>query len=142
MTSFGLEILGDDECEELLRNHSFGRVAVWSGPRPAILPVLYGMLDGDIIVRTAPGEKLIAAVLGQEVVFEIDGSEPARRTGWSVNVVGHATRLESHVDVERARELDLEPWAGEWRNDYVRIRAEHVSGRRIMTDTGAVLTGP
>ncbi len=142
MTSFGLEILGGDECEALLRNHSIGRIAVWSGPHPAILPVLYGMLDGDVIIRTAPGEKLIAAVLGQTVVFEIDGAEPARHTGWSVNVVGHAERVESAVDVERATELALEPWAGEWRNDYVRIHAEQVTGRRIMADTGALTTGP
>jgi nitroimidazol reductase NimA-like FMN-containing flavoprotein (pyridoxamine 5'-phosphate oxidase superfamily) len=142
MTSFGLEMLDIEECRELLRAHSFGRVAVWSGPHPAVLPVLYGVLDGDIIIRTAPGEKLIAAVLGQEVVFEIDGAEPARHAGWSVNVVGHAARIESHVDLERAAELDLEPWAGDWRNDYVRIRAEHVSGRRIMTATGALTTGP
>jgi nitroimidazol reductase NimA-like FMN-containing flavoprotein (pyridoxamine 5'-phosphate oxidase superfamily) len=119
-----------------------GRVAVWSGPHPAILPVLYAMLDGDVVIRTAPGEKMIAAVLGQEVVFEIDGAEPARHTGWSVNVVGHAERIEAHRELERATTLGLEPWAGEWRNDYVRIRAEHVSGRRIQADTGAVLTGP
>ena len=142
MTSFGLEILDRAACDELLHNHYFGRVAVWSGPHPAVLPVLYGMLDGDVVIATAPGEKLIAAVLEQEVVFEIDAVEPARHTGWSVNVVGRAERLEASGDLERAATLGLEPWAGEWRNVYVRIRAEHVSGRRIMADTGALATGP
>jgi nitroimidazol reductase NimA-like FMN-containing flavoprotein (pyridoxamine 5'-phosphate oxidase superfamily) len=142
VTSYGLEILGDDECLELLRAHSFGRVAIWSGPQPAVLPVLYGVLDGDIVFRTAPGEKLIAAVLGEQVVFEIDAAEPARHTGWSVNVVGHAERIVAQADIERAEVLALEPWAGEWRNDYVRIRTERMSGRRIRPDTGAVSTGP
>jgi hypothetical protein len=66
MTSFGLETLSAEECETLLANHAFGRVAVWSGDHPAVLPVLYRLLDGDVVFRTAPGEKLIAAVLGQQ----------------------------------------------------------------------------
>jgi nitroimidazol reductase NimA-like FMN-containing flavoprotein (pyridoxamine 5'-phosphate oxidase superfamily) len=142
MTSFGLEMLGREKCEELLAAHSFGRVAVWSGPHPAVLPVLYGMLDGDVVFRTAPGEKLIAAVLGHEVVFEIDAAEPARHTGWSVNVVGPAEEIVDAPLRARAAALALEPWAGDYRDDYVRIRAEHVTGRRIRATAGAVTTGP
>jgi nitroimidazol reductase NimA-like FMN-containing flavoprotein (pyridoxamine 5'-phosphate oxidase superfamily) len=142
MTSFGLEMLSADECETLLANHSFGRLAVWSGDHPAVLPVLYRVLDGDVVFRTAPGEKLIAAVLGQEVVFEIDAVEPARRTGWSVNVVGRAEHIVDHVEKERVAQLGLEPWAGDYRNEYMRLRTERLSGRRIRSDTGALTTGP
>lgn len=142
MTSFGLEMLDRGECDALLAAHSFGRVAVWSGEHPAVLPVLYGMLDGDVVFRTAPGEKLIAAVLGQEVVFEIDAAEPARHTGWSVNVVGRAEAIVRPDEVARAETLGLEPWAGDYRNDFVRIHAARVSGRRIAATTGAVTTGP
>src|SRR5947209_9679707 len=94
-----------------------------AGPRPAILPVLYGMLDGDVVIRTAPGEKLIAAVLGQEVAFEIDAFEPARRTGWSVNVVGHAEEIVEEGGRGRARLLGLDPWGGDDRDVSERIRA-------------------
>lgn len=142
MTSFGLETLSAEECETLLANHSFGRVAVWSGDHPAVLPVLYRLLDGDVVFRTAPGEKLIAAALGQEVVFEIDAVEPARRTGWSVNVVGRAEHIVDHDDKERVAQLGIEPWAGDYRNDYMRLRTERLSGRRIRSDTGALSTGP
>jgi len=142
MTSFGLETLSEAECAALLANHSFGRVAVWSGPHPAVLPVLYGVLDGDVVFRTAPGEKLIAAVLGEEVVFEIDGIEPARHTGWSVNIVGRVEQIVDPQEERRASELGLEPWAGDYRNDYVRLRGERVSGRRIRDNTGALSTGP
>lgn len=142
MTSFGLEALSDEECVTLLANHFFGRVAVWSGEHPAVLPVLYGMLDGDVVIRTAPGEKLVAAVLGEEVVFEIDGVEPARRTGWSVNIVGRAERIVDHREKERASQLGIEPWAGDYRDEYIRLRAAHTSGRRIRADTGALPTGP
>jgi nitroimidazol reductase NimA-like FMN-containing flavoprotein (pyridoxamine 5'-phosphate oxidase superfamily) len=142
MTAFGLESLSEQECQTLLANHFFGRVAVWSGEHPAVLPVLYRMLDGDVVFRTAPGEKLIAATLGQEVVFEIDGLEPERRTGWSVNVVGGVERVVDHGDKERVEQLGLEPWAGDYRNDYVRLRTGHLSGRRIRSDTGVLTTGP
>ncbi len=142
MTSFGLELLSADECEVLLASHFFGRIAVWSGTHPAVFPVLYGMLDSDVVFRTAPGEKLIAAVLGQQVVFEIDAVEPVRHTGWSVNVVGRAEHLVAHHDLERAAQLGLEPWAGDYREEYVRVRAEQVTGRRIRPDTGPLTTGP
>ena len=142
MTSFGLDPLSAEECETLLANHAFGRVAVWSGDHPAVLPVLYRLLDGDVVFRTAPGEKLIAATLGQEVVFEIDAVEPARRTGWSVNVVGRAEHIVDHDEKKRAAQLGLEPWAGDYRNEYMRLRTMRVSGRRIRSDTGALSTGP
>lgn len=142
MTSFGLEILSAEECATLLANHSVGRVAVWSGAHPAVLPVLYGLLDGDVVIRTAPGDKLVAAVLGQEIVFEIDGVEPARRTGWSVNVVGEAEHIIDPDEKARAARLEIEPWAGDYRDEYVRLRTAQVSGRRIRADTGALTTGP
>jgi nitroimidazol reductase NimA-like FMN-containing flavoprotein (pyridoxamine 5'-phosphate oxidase superfamily) len=142
MTSFGLETLSADECQTLLAEHSFGRVAVWSGDHPAVLPVLYRLLDGDVVFRTAPGEKLIAAALGQEVVFEIDGLEPARRTGWSVNVLGRAEHIVDHNEKARVARLGLEPWAGDYRDEYVRLRTERMSGRRIRSDAGVLTTGP
>jgi uncharacterized protein len=142
MTSFGLETLSEQECETLLANHWFGRVAVWSGEHPAVLPVLYRLLDGDVVFRTAPGEKLIAGALGQEVVFEIDAVEPARQTGWSVNVVGRAEHIVDHDEKERVAGLGLEPWAGDYRNEYMRLRTERLSGRRIRSDTGSLTTGP
>jgi nitroimidazol reductase NimA-like FMN-containing flavoprotein (pyridoxamine 5'-phosphate oxidase superfamily) len=142
MTSFGLDMLSAEECETLLANHFFGRVAVWSGEHPAVLPVLYAILDGDVVFRTAPGEKLEAALLGQEVVFEIDGVEPARRTGWSVNIAGRAERIVNPDEKQRASQLGLEPWAGDYRDEYVRLRGSRVSGRRIRADTGSLTTGP
>lgn len=133
MASFGLAKLSAEECETLLAHNSFGRVAVWSGEHPAVLPVLYGMLDGDVVFRTAPGEKLIAALLGHEVVFEIDAVEPERHTGWSVNVVGRAERIVTRPEKRRAEQLGLESWAGEYRDEYVRLRTGQLSGRRVDT---------
>ena len=142
MSSFGLEMLGRAECDALLVAHSFGRIAVWSGEHPAVFPVLYSMLDGDVVFRTAPGEKLIAAALGQDVVFEIDAPEPATHTGWSVNVVGRAREITNPELLARAHALGLQPWAGDYRDRFVRIESERVSGRRIRSHSGEAIPGP
>jgi len=131
MSSFGLEELDRQECERLLAGAWFGRVAVFTGEQPAVLPVLYGLLDGQVVFRTAAGDKLVAAVLGREVVFEIDHVDPATKTGWSVNVVGRAEHVVHPAELARAEALGLEAWAGEFRDQYVRIRTQRVSGRRV-----------
>lgn len=130
MSSYGLAVLARDECEKLLRTQCVGRVAICSG-HPAVLPVVYTVVDGDIVFRTAPGEKLIAAVLHRTVAFEADAFDVDAHTGWSVNVVGPAEEIVHPDDVARARALDLRPWAGDVRDRFVRIRAEEVTGRRV-----------
>src|ERR1700690_946211 len=131
MSSYGLEILNREQCDALLQTQRVGRVGVYTG-RAGVFPVLYALLDGDVVFRTAPGEKLIAAALQREVVFEIDSYDVAARTGWSVNVLGIAEEIDHGPELERAEALGLDPWAGEVRDRYVRIRAIEVSGRRIV----------
>jgi nitroimidazol reductase NimA-like FMN-containing flavoprotein (pyridoxamine 5'-phosphate oxidase superfamily) len=131
MSVFGTEIMSVEECAALLPTQRVGRIAVDTGERPAIMPVLYGVLDGDVVFRTAPGEKLVAAALHRVVAFETDSFDVEARTGWSVDVVGTAEELVHPDDLRRAEILGLEPWAGAEHDRYVRIRAEHVSGRRV-----------
>jgi nitroimidazol reductase NimA-like FMN-containing flavoprotein (pyridoxamine 5'-phosphate oxidase superfamily) len=134
MSSYGLETLARGECDALLQTQRVGRVGVCTGS-PGVFPVLYSLLDGDVVFRTAPGEKLIAAALQREVVFEIDSFDTTAHTGWSVNVVGVAEEIEDATELARAEALRLEAWAGEVRDRYVRIRARQVSGRRILPTT-------
>jgi nitroimidazol reductase NimA-like FMN-containing flavoprotein (pyridoxamine 5'-phosphate oxidase superfamily) len=131
MSSYGLDIMDRDECQQLLRTQRVGRVAVGTD-HPAVLPVVYGVLDGDVVFRTAPGEKLIAAALHRTTAFEIDAYDGDEQTGWSVNVVGPAEELLNPADLARARALDLPAWAGEVRDRFIRIRTEHITGRRIV----------
>ena len=135
MSSYGLEVLDREECDALLRTQRVGRVGVCMN-RPLVLPVVYALLDADVVFRTAPGEKLIAAALHRRVAFEIDEYDVAMRTGWSVIVVGTAEELVGADDLTRTRALDLQPWAGDIRDRFVRIRAEEVSGRRVSPDDG------
>jgi nitroimidazol reductase NimA-like FMN-containing flavoprotein (pyridoxamine 5'-phosphate oxidase superfamily) len=101
---------------------------------PLVVPVVYALLDADVVFRTAPGEKLIAAALNRTVAFEIDEFDVSARTGWSVIVVGAAEEVVAPEELSRVRALGLEPWAGEVRDRFVRIRADEVTGRRVDPD--------
>jgi nitroimidazol reductase NimA-like FMN-containing flavoprotein (pyridoxamine 5'-phosphate oxidase superfamily) len=116
-----------------------GRVGLPVLDQPLVLPVVYALMDGDIVFRTAPGEKLIAAALQRSVAFEVDDYDVDSRTGWSVNVTGTIEEIIGRHDLERARALDLPSWAGAARDRYVRIRTQAVTGRAIdhVEDTGA-----
>jgi len=133
MSSYGLEVLHPEECRRLLITETVGRIGV-CGARPGVFPVLFALLDGDVVFRTAPGEKLIAAALNHQLVFEADNFDVNTQSGWSVNVVGAAEEIEELGELARATALGLEPWAGEVRDRYVRIRTSEVTGRRIRPD--------
>jgi uncharacterized protein len=57
---------------------------------PAVELVNFTVNAGDIMIRTAPGGKLLAAIRGAVVAFEADDFDPATCSGWSVTAVGHA----------------------------------------------------
>lgn len=126
-----LEILSESECRALLAAGTFGRVAITVGALPAILPVNYRLLDGDVVFRTAEGSKLNSALERAVVAFEIDGADESQKTGWSVLVVGHAIALWKMSDIERAQALELHPWAPGTRDQFVRVTTSTISGRRV-----------
>lgn len=136
MSSYGLEIIGREECDALLASQRVGRVGL-CGARPGVFPVVYALLDGDVVFRTAPGEKLIAAALARQVVFEVDSFSTPECSGWSVNVIGVAAEIVHPAELGQAKALDLPPWAGDVRDRYVRIRAREVTGRRILPNVFA-----
>lgn len=132
MTSRGLQILTPDECLELLRSRSFGRVGVRIADAPAILPVNYALLDDQVVFRTDPGTKLSAALMGVRVAFEIDDADPATSSGWSVLVVGYSEEIRDQATLDRVDALDLERWVAEGLDFVVRIRTHSITGRRLL----------
>jgi nitroimidazol reductase NimA-like FMN-containing flavoprotein (pyridoxamine 5'-phosphate oxidase superfamily) len=115
------------DCYVLLRGRTLGRVAVKLADDLVVLPVYYAVMDDDVVFRTAPGTKLDAAILKTKVAFEVDGASP----GWSVLVRGHAEEIRDPAQQQRARHLLGNDWPAGEREQLVRIRAEHVSGRRL-----------
>lgn len=140
MSSRGLEVLTTDECRELLRSRILGRVGLRIGESPVVLPVIYGMLDDDVVFRTDPGTKLSAALMEMLVAFEVDEADPATREGWSVVVVGYATEVRDKPTLARVDALGLEPWLTEGRDFVIRIRTRNLTGRRLR-QTGSSTAG-
>ncbi len=124
-----LEPLSEADCYMHLHRRTLGRVAVHVADDLVILPVYYAVLDHDVVFRTSPGTKLDAAVMGTRVAFEIDSTTPP----WSVLVRGHAHEVRGDAEKERARYLLGNDWPAGERERYVRIAAEHVTGRALRT---------
>lgn len=128
----GLVVLDRDECFRLLGAAGVGRVAVVDGGRPVIFPVNYAVHDEEILIRTAGGTKLDAAARGQQVAFEIDSADPLYHTGWSVLVRGRCEEVTDPARLAEIERLPLRPWAAGEKNHVIAIRAESVTGRRIV----------
>lgn len=126
-----LATLSVDECLELLATHHFGRVAVDDDEGPAVLPVNYVLDRGSVVFRTDEGTKLDAATRRDRISFEVDHVDEDARTGWSVLVRGRAEEIAEPDELERVRQLPLEPFAGGERHRYVRLLSSSISGRRI-----------
>ena len=132
LVDHGLELLTERQCRELLQTQQIGRVAISIGALPAIFPVNYRIVDGDIVFRTGDGLKRRAALRGSVVGFEIDHIDPEASTGWSVMVVGLA-REQDPDEADPDEHGSISPWAGGERSHVIRIHPEVVSGRRIGT---------
>lgn len=109
-----------------------GRLGVVVDGAPLIFPVNYAFHDDAVVFRTDEGTKLSASALGR-VVFEIDGVDEERQTGWSVVVRGVSTEIGDALDTRsaRLRKLDVQPWVPGPRSHWVALQADSVTGRRV-----------
>ncbi len=126
----GLEVLDTDECWRLLADTPVGRVAFLEDGDITILPINHGVAGHRVVFRTLRGALLHEALLSRQVAFQVDGFDTEARTGWSVLVRGHADLAE---DPDALDDLGLDAWADSVdRDDWVEIRAEEITGRRIV----------
>lgn len=97
-----------------------------------IFPVNYVFHDDAIVFRTDEGTKLSRSALGR-TVFEIDGVDEARQSGWSVVVQGVSSEIGDALDARsgRLRTLDVLPWVPGRRSHWVALQADSVTGRRV-----------
>jgi uncharacterized protein len=127
-----VEVLDRATCIELLARHRFvGRLGFVSEGRPIVLPVNYVFDDDAVVFCTARGTMLDAVVGGADVAFEVDDSVPLHHSGWSVLVRGRAEVVTDPSEMARLRHGPLRPWVKGARANWVRIRLEEISGRRI-----------
>lgn len=126
----GLEVIAPEECWQLLADAPVGRVAFNEAGEPTVLPVNHAVVGHRIVFRTLRGSLLHEALMAEPVAFQVDSFDAVERTGWSVLVRGVADLAE---DPQQLEALELYPWADSVeREDWVQIRAEEISGRRIV----------
>lgn len=121
--------LSEDECWELLRSHSVGRIAWSTAATPHLVPVNFVAHDGRIWIRSAPYSALARECRGKPVAFEVDEIDEFTRSGASVVVEGVARPGDLHR-IEAPPEL--ESWPEGARTFVVAIDAQTISGRRVL----------
>ena len=129
--------LTKSECFALLARERLGRVAVVDDRGPVMFPVNFVLDRHMVVFRTDEGTKLDAACRGSQVAFEIDGTDAAARTGWSVLIRGEAIEVTDPAELARLRKLPLDPWAPGPKTHHVRILPAVLTGRRIRPPGGA-----
>ena len=131
-----LQELTKSECFALLAHEYLGRVAVVDDHGPVVFPVNFVLDRHMVVFRTDEGTKLDAACRGSKVAFEIDGTDTAAHTGWSVLVRGEAIEVTDPAELARVRKLPLSPWMPGAKTHYVRILPAVLTGRRIWAPGG------
>lgn len=131
MDEEGLEVLVAEQCLELLGGARLGRIAVTIGAVPAIFPVHYRLLEGQIVFSTGKGTNLHTASANTVVAFEVDEVDAAWTSGWSVLVVGVARELRDDVAIALALDQVPNRWEPGVGAHVISILPAIVSGRRF-----------
>jgi nitroimidazol reductase NimA-like FMN-containing flavoprotein (pyridoxamine 5'-phosphate oxidase superfamily) len=127
----GVEVLVAEECLELLATSSLGRIAVTIGAVPAIFPVQYQMVEGQIVFRAGKGTNLHTASANTVVAFEVDDVDVSWAGGWSVLVVGVARDVRDGADVDAVLKHAAHLWDPEIGGCVIAILPGFLSGRRF-----------
>lgn len=127
----GMEILGRDECLALLQTVPIGRIAITVDALPVILPVNFILNNDTIVMRTAEGAKLSAAMSHAVVALEADHFDAIDHAGWSVLVQGSSRVIEDPSELAKTAELPLRSWASDRTDRFVAVSLDVVTGRRV-----------
>ncbi len=127
-----LEELSLEDCLDLLRAGSVGRLAFISDDCPVVLPVNYRLVEASertwIAVRTRPGNVIDRAPL--KIAFQIDGIDAIQRQGWSVLVRGTLAHVDPDAADFRGR-FDPQPWILSERDSWLIVDPFAITGRRL-----------
>jgi uncharacterized protein len=126
-----LAVLSREQCLRLMASAPVGRIIYTRRAMPAVELVNFTVDAGDIVIRTAPSGKLLAAIRGAVVAFEADAYDPGTRTGWSVTAIGHAREVTDPADTGMLRTTGPQPWAPGHHPYFVRITPGQLHGRYL-----------
>lgn len=125
-----LRTLSKRECWDLLVSHETGRVCYVQAGAPMVLPMNYQAFEKGIWIRTASYTQLAIHLANEVVAFEIDQTDVATRTGWSVLVHGVATHV-LHAHGAPPGWHTSHPWPDGLRAMTFRIEPQTITGRAL-----------
>jgi uncharacterized protein len=126
-----LTMLSREQCLRLMATAPVGRIIYTRHAMPAVELVNFTIDAGDIVIRTAPGGKLLAAIRGAVVAFEADAYDAATRSGWSVTAIGHAREATSPAGTGTPRTTGPRPPAPGHHPCSARITPGQLTGRYL-----------
>lgn len=127
-----MEELAPATCWALLAEAEVARLAVVVDSAPEVFPVNHAVLGSRVLIRTAAGTKLFAAV-GRDVALEVDGVDDGR--AWSVVAKGTAVEVEDEAGVREADER-LDVWLATPKQHVLAVEVASLSGRRFPVRRG------
>lgn len=124
--------LSEQECFELLRTTTVGRIGFVHEGRVLIIPVNF-LVDGrDIVIRTAPDGPLSTLPSSPVLVaFEIDHHDDLAASGWSVLLNGSVEAISEEQLASVPGAASRLPWAEGDRSLPLRLTPDAISGRRV-----------
>lgn len=125
----GVTPLTEDESWRLLSSMALGRLAISVTGQPDIFPVNFVVQRHTIIIRTAEGTKLAAAMTNGQVAFEVDDHNVEE--AWSVVVKGRAKVLMYAEEIAEAERAQVIPWTASVKRRFLRITPTSITGRRF-----------
>jgi nitroimidazol reductase NimA-like FMN-containing flavoprotein (pyridoxamine 5'-phosphate oxidase superfamily) len=122
--------LTDDQCWALLDRERFGRLATNALGVMDITPINYVTDNRTLLIRTAPGSKLLELTVNSDVAFEIDERAPGY--AWSVVLKGRARMITDAHEIALAERAGLQTQIATEKTIWVRIEPTQVSGRHFV----------
>jgi|GEM_PF-787490 len=126
-----LERLDAAESRRLLPSAPVGRLVAPGAHFPAVEPVSFAVVEGELVVAVRAGSAGDAVAAGTVVAFEVDVLDRRLRQGWSVVVSGAVEDLDAEV-AELVRPL-VSPWPAGPGDRLFLVRSEQVSGQQVVT---------
>jgi len=129
--------LSREECLRLLGEVPIGRVVFTQRALPAVRPVNHVIEADRIIIRASLGTAISPEATGDSgtvVAYEADLIDPEACLGWSVVVVGRAAHVKNEAEIVRYQ-LALQPWATSEMDHIIEIRADLVTGFRLVPES-------
>ena len=117
------------QCIGLLRSVSVGRIVFTENALPALRPVTFAALAGEVVIPV--DDVWFERFAGEFLAFHADGVDLSTRVGWSVIAMGRATHLSHSDSVSRFHHRQTVPWSIPPGTCHLVIDMEHVAGRRV-----------